>query len=160
MSENSLGLDVRGSSAVHGAGPGQVSAGGAAFLSHCVLHLWEQGALELLLEVIAHENIQHWVEDAVRCSHADGQLESGGQNVAVVVFVVELEEDEDVVGQPAEEKSSDERGHDSEGLGGFDHPVGSQFENDDRVADDDDDKGDNEPSEEAAHGHNLVTVLV
>lgn len=71
-------LDVCGSSAVHGAGPGQVPADGAAFVRHRVLHLWEHGALELPLEVVAHENVQHRVEEAVRCRHRSAYLESLG----------------------------------------------------------------------------------
>ena len=76
FSSTSAPLDVSGSSAVHGAGPGQVSADGAALIRHRVLHLWEHGALELPLEVVAHENVQHRVEEAVRCSHRSAYLES------------------------------------------------------------------------------------
>lgn len=77
-----------------------------------------------------------------------------------IVLVVELKQDKDVIRQPADEKSSDERRHDFEGFGGFGHSVGPKFEDDDGVADDDDDKRDNKPSKEATQRYNLVTVLV
>lgn len=50
-----------------------------------------------------------------------------------------------MVGQPADEKSSNKGSHDFEGLGGFGHPVGAKFEDDDRIADNDDDERDNKP---------------
>lgn len=71
-------LDVCRSSGVHGAGPGQVSAGGAAFIRHRVLHLWEHWALELLLEVVAHEDIQHRIEETICCCHRSAYFESRG----------------------------------------------------------------------------------
>lgn len=74
--------------------------------------------------------------------------------------MVQLKQDEHVVRQPAGEESSDERSHDFEGFGGFGHPVGSEFEDDDWVADDDDDERDNKPCKEAAKRNYLVTVLV
>lgn len=77
----------------------------------------------------------------------------------VVVLVVQLHQDKHVVGQPADEESSDERCHDSEGFGGFGHPVVSKFEDDDGVADDDDDERDNKPCKEAAKYDYLVTVV-
>lgn len=74
--------------------------------------------------------------------------------------MVQLKQDEHVVGQPADEESSDERSHDFEGFGGFGHPVGPKFEDDDRIADDDDGERDNKPCKEAGHCNYLVTVLV
>lgn len=65
-----------------------------------------------------------------------------------------------MVGQPADEESSDECRHYFQRFGGFGHPVGSKSEDDDGVADDDDGEGDNEPCKEAAHCNYLVTVLV
>lgn len=56
-----------------------------------------------------------------------------------------------MVGQPADEESSDKCRHDFQGFGGFGHPVGSKSEDDDGVADDDDGEGDNESCKEAAH---------
>lgn len=63
-----------------------------------------------------------------------------------------------MVGQPADEESSDECRHDFEGFGRFGHPVGSKSEDDDRVADDDDEERDNEPCKEAAHCNYQVFV--
>lgn len=74
--------------------------------------------------------------------------------------MVQLQQDEHVVRQPADEESSDKRSHNFEGFGRFGHPVVSKFEDDDRVADDDDDERDNKPCKEAAKCNYLVTVLV
>lgn len=74
--------------------------------------------------------------------------------------MVQLEEDEDVVGQPADEESSNEGTHHFEGFGGSCHPVGSKFEEDDGVADEDDDEGDHKTCEEATECDYLVAVLV
>lgn len=74
--------------------------------------------------------------------------------------MVQLKQDEHVIGQPADEESSHECSHDFEWFGGFSHPAGSKSEDDDRVADDDDGERDNKPCKEAAPCHNLVTVLV
>ena len=153
-------LDVCGSSAVHGAGPGQVSAGGAAVLRHRVLHLREHGALELLPEVIAHENIQHRVEEAVCRCHRRAYFESRDQGSTVVVLVVQLEQDEHVVGQPADEESSDQGAHHFEGFVGLGHPAAAELEDDDGVANNDDDEWDYKPGNEAAHGNYFVTVLM
>lgn len=150
-----------GGSAVHRAGPGQVPAGeGATLLRHGVLHLWEHGALELLPEVVAHEHVQQRVEEAVGGRRQSAHLEADDQNVAVEVLVVELQHDEHVVRQPADEEGNHERTHDFEGLGGLGHPVLPKLEDDDRVADDDDDEGHHEPCNEAAERHYAVTVLV
>lgn len=65
-----------------------------------------------------------------------------------------------MVGQPADEERSDECRHDFERFRVFGHPVGSKFEDDDRVADDDDDERDNKSCKESAHGNYCVTVLV
>lgn len=150
-----------GGSAVHGAGPGQVPAGGgAAVLRHGVLHLWEHGALELLPEVVAHEHVQHRVEEAVGGRRQSADFEADGQEVAVEVVLVELQHDEHVVRKPAEEERHHQRTHDSEGLGGLGHPVVPKFEDDDRVADDDDGERHHEPHDEAAERHHAVAVLV
>lgn len=154
-------LHVCGGSAVHGAGPGQVAAGGgAALLRHGVLHLREHGALELLPEVVAHEHVQHRVEDAVGGRRQSADFEADDQKVAVEVTLVELQHDEHVVRKPAEEERSHERTHDSEGLGGLGHPVVPNFEDDDRVADDDDGERHHEPRKEAAERHYAVAVLI
>lgn len=112
-----------------------------------------------MLEVITHENIQHRVEEAVRCHQAGAYFESNRYDSVVVFVDVQLKHDEDVIGQPADEKSGDERSHDFEGFGGFGHPVGFKFEDDGRVADDDDGERDDKPSKEAAHCDYLVTVV-
>lgn len=78
----------------------------------------------------------------------------------VVVLVVQLKEDKDVVGQPADEESKDECSHDFERFGVLGHPVGSKFEDDDGVAEDDDDERDNETCNEATHCNYAVTVVV
>lgn len=71
-------LDVRRGSAVHGAGPGQVTADGAALVRHGVLHPGEHGALELLLEVVAHKDVKHRVQEAVGRRHQGADFESDG----------------------------------------------------------------------------------
>lgn len=78
----------------------------------------------------------------------------------VQAVLAQLEQDEHVVRQPADEKSSHQRTHDLEGLWGFGHPVGLQLEDDDGVADDDDDKRENKPCEEATECNRLVTERV
>lgn len=65
-----------------------------------------------------------------------------------------------MVGQPADEESSYERSHDFEGFGGFGHSVVSKFEDNDRVADDDDNERENKSCKQAAHCNYLVTVSV
>lgn len=78
----------------------------------------------------------------------------------VISVVVQLKQDEDVVGQPADEESSYESAHHFEGFGGFYHSIVSKFEDDDRVADDDDDERKDKACDEAAHCNNLVQVWV
>lgn len=74
--------------------------------------------------------------------------------------MVQLEQDEYVVRQPADEESSDECGHDFEGFGGFCHPVVSKFEADERVTDDDDEERHNKSCEETTNSNYLVAVQV
>lgn len=65
-----------------------------------------------------------------------------------------------MIGQPADEESSNERSHDFEGFWVFGHPIGLKFEDDDRVADDDDDEGENKPCKQATQRNYLVTVWI
>lgn len=74
--------------------------------------------------------------------------------------MVELQHDEHVVRQPADEEHNHERTHDFEGLGGLGHPVLPKLEDDDGVADDDDGERHHEPCGEAAERHDAVTVRV
>lgn len=153
-------LYVCGGSAVHRAGPGQVAAGeGAALLRHGVLHLGEHGALELLPEVVAHEHVEQRVEEAVGRRRQSPHFEADGQKGAVEVLVVELQHDEDVVRQPADEEGQHQRAHDFEGLGGLGHPVLPKLDDDDGVADDDDSERHHEASDQAAERHHAVAVL-
>lgn len=154
-------LDVRRPSGVKGAGPGHVPAEGrASLLRHGVLHLSEHRALKLLLEVVAHEDVQHRVEEAVGCSQRSPHFESRVQNIMVVVMGVQLEQHKHVIWQPADKERRHERRHDLERFGGFGHPVGAQFEDDDGVADDDDGEGDEKSGEETAHCDSFLAVIV
>ena len=58
-------LDVCRGPGVIRAGPGQVPAESASVFAHSILHFVEQGTLELLLEVVAHEHIEERVQEAV-----------------------------------------------------------------------------------------------
>lgn len=125
--------------ALHGAGPGEVAAGGAALLSDGIRHLRQYGALEFLQEVIAHENIQHWVEETVSYGYSSAHHKPSSYNLQVVALVVQLKQYKDMVGQPADEECGYQGSHNFEGLGGLaHHSVGSQSQDDDRVTKDDD----------------------
>lgn len=65
-----------------------------------------------------------------------------------------------MVRKPAGKKSSNECSHDFERFGDFGHSVSFNFEDDDRVADDDDEEWDDKPSQEARHSNYLVNVRV
>ena len=73
---------------------------------------------------------------------------------------VQLQQNEDVVWKPADEESGDEGRHDLEGFGRFGHLIVFEFEDDDRVAEDDDQEGNHEPCKEAAPRHVLVAVSI
>ena len=65
-----------------------------------------------------------------------------------------------MVWKPADEECGDEGRHDLEGFGRFGHLILCEFEDDDRVAEDDDQEGHHEPSKEAAPRHVLVAVSI
>lgn len=74
--------------------------------------------------------------------------------------MVQLQQHKRVVRQPADEERCHKCSHDFEGFGGFGHPVGAKFEDDDGVADDDDDKRHNKSCNETTHCNCFVTVPV
>ena len=153
-------LDVCGGPAVIRAGPGQVPAEGATVFAHSILHLVEQGTLELLLEVVAHEDIEERVQKAVGRRNNGAHPQSHGEDLHIEMVGGQLQQNEDVVWKPADEESGDEGRHDLEGFGRFGHLVLCEFVDNDSVAEDDDQEGHHEPSKEPAPRNVLVAVSI
>ena len=74
--------------------------------------------------------------------------------------MVQLQEDEDVVGQPADEEGDDEGRHDLQRLGGPLDGTAHQPAGDHRVAHDDNDERDNEATDKATNGDGDVAMRV